>query len=231
MAVAYLAHSVGEAIGANSLLLRIGAYYHDIGKMETPKNFIENQYNSKNPHDSLDPWESTELIINHVKHGIKIGMGSRLPRALVDLILQHHGTQLIEYFYGVAAKNQLRATLNKADFRYPGPKPQSNEAAILMIVDAAEAASRSMQDPTRSKLDKMVQLIVGQRIADGQFSECNLTTRDISKIVRALVEALEASLHSRIRYPWQEKARVKKRTRWTFGIGEKESEARSSFKM
>jgi membrane-associated HD superfamily phosphohydrolase len=199
--------------------------------METPKNFIENQYNSKNPHDSLDPWESTELIINHVKHGIKIGMGSRLPRALVDLILQHHGTQLIEYFYGVAAKNQLRATLNKADFRYPGPKPQSNEAAILMIVDAAEAASRSMQDPTRSKLDKMVQLIVGQRIADGQFSECNLTTRDISKIVRALVEALEASLHSRIRYPWQEKARVKKRTRWTFGIGEKESEARSSFKM
>jgi membrane-associated HD superfamily phosphohydrolase len=175
--------------------------------------------------------ESTELIINHVKHGIKIGMGSRLPKALVDLILQHHGTQLIEYFYGIAAKNQLRATLNEADFRYPGPKPQSNEAAILMIVDAAEAASRSIQDPTRSRLDKMVQLIVGQRIADGQFSECNLTTRDIAKIVRALVEALEASLHSRIRYPWQEKAREKKRTRWTFGIGEKGPEARNSFRM
>ena len=231
MAVAYLAHSVGEAIGANSLLLRIGAYYHDIGKMETPKNFIENQYNSENPHDVLDPWESTELIINHVKHGIKIGMGSRLPRALVDLILQHHGTQRIEYFYGIAAKSKLRETLNEADFRYPGPKPQSNEAAILMIADAAEAASRSMQDPTRSKLYKMVQLIVGQRIADGQFSECDLTTRDIFKIVRALADALEASLHSRIRYPWQEKAKVKKRTHWTFGSSEKEPEARSSFKM
>jgi putative nucleotidyltransferase with HDIG domain len=188
MAVAYLAHSVGEAIGANSLLLRIGAYYHDIGKMETPKNFIENQYNSENPHDVLDPWESTELIINHVKHGTKIGMGSRLPRALVDLILQHHGTQRIEYFYGIAAKSRLR-------------------------------------------LDKMVQLIVGQRIADGQFSECDLTTRDISKIVRALADALEASLHSRIRYPWQEKTKVKKRTHWTFGIGEKEPEARNSFKL
>ncbi|MDH3882703.1 MAG: HDIG domain-containing protein [Desulfobacterales bacterium] len=231
MAVAYLAHSVGEAIGANSLLLRIGAYYHDIGKMETPKNYIENQYNSENPHDLLDPWESTELIINHVKNGVKMGMGSRLPRALVDLILQHHGTQLIEYFYGIAAKNRTRVTLNKADFRYPGPKPQSNEAAILMIADAAEAASRSMQDPTRSKLDKMVQLIVGQKIADGQFSECNLTTRDIFKMVCTLGDALEASLHSRIRYPWQEKAKVKKRTRWTVGIGEKEPEPRSSFKM
>jgi len=231
MAVAYLAHSVGEAIGANSLLLRIGAYYHDIGKMETPKNFIENQYNSENPHDSLDPWESTELIIDHVNHGIKIAMSSRLPKALVDLILQHHGTQLIEYFYDIAAKNQPRATLNEADFRYPGPKPRSNEAAILMIVDAAEAASRSMQDPTRSRLQKMVQLIVAKRIADGQFSECDLTTRHISKIVRALVDALEASLHSRIRYPWQEKAKVKKRTGWTVGTDEKESEAHSSFKM
>jgi putative nucleotidyltransferase with HDIG domain len=231
MAVAYLAHSVGEAIGANSLLLRIGAYYHDIGKMETPKNFIENQYNSENPHDLLDPWESTELIINHVKNGVKMSLGSRLPSALVDLILQHHGTQLIEYFYGIAAKDQPREALNKADFRYPGPKPQSNEAAILMIADATEAASRSMQDPTRRRLDKMVQLIVGQRIADGQFSECDLTTRDISKIVRALGDALEASFHSRIRYPWQEKSKAKKRTRWTFGSNEKEPEARSSFKM
>ena len=231
MTVAYLAQLVGEAIGANSLLLRIGAYYHDIGKMETPKNFIENQYNSENPHDFLDPWESTELIINHVKHGIKIGMGSRLPRAIVDLILQHHGTQLMEYFYSIAAENQPNETLDEADFRYPGPRPQSIEAAIIMIVDAAEAASRSMQDPTRSKLENMVQLVVGKRIADEQFSECDLTTRDISKIVRALVDALEASFHSRIRYPWQEKAPVKRRTRWTFGMSDKNPQARSSFKM
>lgn len=231
MTVAYLAQSVGEAIGANSLLLRVGAYYHDIGKMETPKNFIENQYNSENPHDVLDPWESTELIINHVKHGIKIAMGSRLPRAIVDLILQHHGTQLMEYFYNIAAKNQPKQTIDKADFRYPGPKPQSIEAAILMIVDAAEAASRSMQDPTHIKLEKMVQLIVGKRIADEQFSECDLTTRDIPIIVRALVDALEASSHSRIRYPWQEKAPVNQKTRWRFETGEKEVQSSSSFKM
>ena len=231
MTVAYMAQLVGEAIGANSLLLRVGAYYHDIGKMERPKNFIENQYNSENPHDLLDPWESTELIINHVKHGIKMGMSSRLPRAIVDLILQHHGTQLMEYFYSIAAKDQGEARLDKRDFRYPGPKPQSIEAAILMIVDAAEAASRSMQDPTRGKLEKMVELIVGKRIADGQFSECDLTTRDISKISGALVNALEASFHSRIRYPWQEKRPVKGRSRWTFGMSEKNPRTRSSFKM
>jgi putative nucleotidyltransferase with HDIG domain len=231
MTVAYLAQLVGEAIGANSLLLRVGAYYHDIGKMETPKNFIENQYNSENPHDLLDPWESTELIINHVKQGIKIGMSSRLPRAIVDLILQHHGTQLMEYFLSIAAKDRAEATLDKSDFRYPGPKPQSIEAAILMIVDAAEAASRSMQDPTRGKLEKMVELIVGKRIADGQFSDCDLTTRDISKITLALVNALEASFHSRIRYPWQEKTPVKRRSRWTFGMSDKNPQTRSSFKM
>jgi putative nucleotidyltransferase with HDIG domain len=231
MTVAHLSQLVGEAIGANSLLLRVGAYYHDIGKMETPKNFIENQYNSENPHDLLDPWESTELIINHVKQGIKIGMSSRLPRAIVDLILEHHGTQLMEYFYSIAVKDRAAATIDKADFRYPGPKPRSIEAAILMIVDAAEAASRSMQDPTRAKLEKMVEVIVGKRIADGQFSQCDLTTRDLSKISRALVDALEASLHSRIRYPWQEKSPVKRRSRWAFGMSEKNPQTRSSFKM
>ena len=232
MTVAYLAQSVGEAIGANLLLLRVGAYYHDIGKMDTPKNFIENQYNSENPHDLLDPWQSAELIINHVKNGLKIGMESRLPRAVVDLILQHHGTQLIEYFYNLADREYSRSTLHEADFRYPGPRPQSIEAAILMIVDAAEAASRSMQDPSRSKFEKMIQLIIVKRMNDGQFSECDLTTRDLSDIKDALLDALEASFHSRIQYPWQEKEKFKKnRRRWSFGSGEREKEARSSFKM
>ena len=231
MTVAYLAQSVGEATGANLLLLRVGAYYHDIGKMDSPKNFIENQYNSENPHDLLDPWESAELIINHVKNGSKIAMESRLPKAVVDLILQHHGTQLIEYFYNLAAKDHTSATLDREDFRYPGPRPQSIEAAILMIVDAAEAASRSMQDPSRSKFEKMIQLIIVKRINDGQFSNCDLTTRDLSKIEDALLNALEASFHSRIQYPWQEKEKAKRRSRWTFGIGEKEPRARNSFKM
>ena len=231
MTVAYLAQSVGEAVGANLLLLRVGAYYHDIGKMDTPKNFIENQYNSENPHDLLDPWQSAELIINHVNNGLKISRESRLPRAVVDLILQHHGTQLIEYFYNLAGRDYNRATLDEEDFRYPGPRPQSIEAAILMIADAAEAASRSMQDPSRSKFEKMIQLIIVKRINDGQFGECDLTTRDLSKIKDALLEALEACFHSRIQYPWQEKEKAKKKSRWTFGIGERETEARSSFKI
>jgi putative nucleotidyltransferase with HDIG domain len=222
MTVAYLSQGVGEAIGANTLLLRIGAYYHDIGKMQKPKNFIENQTNNENPHDFMDPWESTQLIINHVKQGMKIAIDSGLPRAVVDLIMQHHGSQLIEYFYSLAAKDQPRETIDEADFRYPGPKPQSVEAAILMIVDAAEAASRTMQNPNRIKLEKMVQLIVGKRIADGQFSQCDLTTREISKIVGALVKALEVSFHARIRYPWQEKVAVKKKSGGRFAIGEKD---------
>jgi putative nucleotidyltransferase with HDIG domain len=164
MTVAYLSQVVGEATGANALLLRIGAYYHDIGKMETPKNFIENQFNTENPHDRLDPWESTELIVNHVRNGMKIAMDSGLPRAVVDLIVQHHGTHRLEYFFSLAAKDQPREILDETDFRYPGPKPQTTEAAILMIVDAAEAASRTMQDPTRLKLERMVRLIVGKRI-------------------------------------------------------------------
>ena len=233
MTVAHLAQVVGEAIGANSLLLRIGAYYHDIGKMEVPKNFIENQFNSPNPHDLLDPWESTELIINHVKSGIKIAMTAGLPRTVVDLIVQHHGTQLMEYFFSLATKEQPRETLDELDFRYPGPKPQSAEAAILMIVDSVEAASRTMQDPTRTKLKKMVQLIVGKRIADGQFSQCDLTTRDISKIVRVLVDALEVSFHTRIRYPWQEKVTAQRKSSWSFRLGGKDKPppSRKSFKM
>ena len=233
MTVAYLSQVVGEATGANSLLLRIGAYYHDIGKMETPKNFIENQFNSENPHDQLDPWESTELIINHVRNGMKMAMHSGLPRAVVDLIVQHHGTHRLEYFFSLAAKDQPREIIDESDFRYPGPKPQSTEAAILMIVDAAEAASRTMQDPTRLKLEKMVRLIVGKRIEDGQFSECDLTTRDISKIVQALVDSLEVSFHSRIRYPWQEKAAAKQGSQWTIGrsVRGKQPQSRDSFKM
>ncbi|MGD9279881.1 MAG: HDIG domain-containing protein [Desulfobacterales bacterium] len=233
MTVAYLSQVVGEATGANSLLLRVGAYYHDIGKMVAPKNFIENQFNNENPHDLLDPWESSKLIVNHVRNGMKMAMDSGLPRAVVDLIVQHHGTHRLEYFFSLAAKDQPREIIDEADFRYPGPKPQSTEAAILMIVDAVEAASRTMQNPTRPKLEKMVRLIIGKRIEDGQFSECDLTTRDISKIVQALVDALEVSFHSRIRYPWQEKAAAKKGSSWTFGSSDRNKRPQSgtSFKM
>jgi putative nucleotidyltransferase with HDIG domain len=217
MTVAVLAQSAGEATGADTQLLRIGAYYHDVGKMMNPKFFIENQFNGENPHDVLAPLESARLIVNHVRRGMKIGQESGLPKVVVDLVLQHHGTQLMEYFYNIAANSYPGSKIREEDFRYPGPKPQSVEAAILMIADAVEAASRSLEEPTRQKFEKMVRLILVKRVVDGQFSECDLTSRDLSKIIRALVDALEASFHSRIRYPWQEKKPLPKKTTWKIG--------------
>lgn len=228
MMVAYLAQSAGEAIGANTLLLRIGAYYHDIGKMKNPGYFIENQFNGENPHDILDPEESANIIIDHVRYGMKMGQESGLPKVVTDLILQHHGTHLIEYFYNLATKANLSVSIQEDDFRYPGPKPQSIEAAILMIADAVEAASRSLKDPTRTKFEKMVRLILVKRIVDGQFSECDLRTRDLEKIVQSLVDSLEASFHSRIRYPWQSTAKPPKKGNWRIGgTGAKEKKDRA----
>jgi putative nucleotidyltransferase with HDIG domain len=217
MAVAYLAQSVGEAIGADTQLLRIGAYYHDIGKMMNPKFFIENQFKSDNPHDGLEPLESARIIIKHVRHGMRIGQESGLPKVVVDLIVQHHGTQLMEYFYNIAAKSYPQSTMQEKDFRYPGPRPQSVEAAILMIADAVEVASRSIADPTRKKFKKMVRLILVKRLVDGQFSECDLTSRNLSKIVKTLVDALEASFHTRLPYPSQEKKAPPQKTDWRIG--------------
>jgi putative nucleotidyltransferase with HDIG domain len=207
MTVAYLAHTVGQAIGANTLLLRVGAYYHDIGKMADPEIFSENQSGWKNPHDDLDPQESARLIINHVTHGAKIALEMKLPEVVVGLIVQHHGTQLVEYIYNKAIKTREGDEVRKEDFRYPGPKPQSVEAAVLMIVDAVEATYRSIEGPTREKIEKMIRLLIVKRVADGQFDECNLSTRYLARIVRVLVDSLEASFHSRVLYPWQEKGK------------------------
>jgi putative nucleotidyltransferase with HDIG domain len=217
LTVAYLAQAVGEAIGADTLLLRIGAYYHDIGKMMNPTLFTENQVNNENPHDALEPRESTKVIANHVRYGMRLGQESGLPKVAVDLVSQHHGTQLMEDYYNMAAQTYPKSTIRKQDFRYPGPKPQSVEAAILMISDTVEAASRILEDPTRKKFEKMVRLILIKRIVDGQFAECDLSSRDLSKIVRALVDALEASIHSRHRHPWQEKKLGPKKTGWRIG--------------
>jgi len=232
MAVAYLAQSVGEAVGADTRLLRIGAYYHDVGKMVNPKFFIENQFSGENPHDVLEPRESSKLILNHVRRGMKIGQEAGLPNVVVDLILQHHGTQLIEYFYNIAAKTYPNSTIREEEFRYPGPKPQSVEAALLMVCDAIEAASRSLLDPNRKEFRKMVRLILVKRIVDGQFSECDLSSRDLSKIVKALVDALEASFHSRIQYPWQEKKKPPpSKTDWTVEKGDEREQKDSSFRL
>jgi putative nucleotidyltransferase with HDIG domain len=205
MSVAYLVQAVGEAIGANVMLLRLGAYYHDIGKMAEPKFFVENQTGGRNPHEELDPRESAKIIINHVVNGETMAKEMKLPEAISDLIPQHHGTHLVEYFYNKAAKASHEAVVSVGDFRYPGPKPRSIEGAILMIADAVEAASRSLEEPSREKIEKMIRLIVMKRINDGQFDECDLSTRQLARIIETLAGALEASMHSRVAYPWQEK--------------------------
>jgi hypothetical protein len=205
MTMASLAQAAGEAVGANTLLLRTGAYYHDIGKMGNPMFFSENQSGGENPHDKLDPSESARIIINHVLHGEQIGTETGLPEVIVDMIKQHHGTLFVEFFYNKAVKANNGPKPRKKDFRYPGPKPQSLEAAILMIVDSVEATFRSMEAPAQEQIEKMILLNIVKRIADGQFDECNVSTRDIAKIVGTLTHSIEATFHSRITYPWQEK--------------------------
>ena len=231
MTVAHLAQAAGEAIGANTLLLRIGAYYHDIGKMANPGYFIENQFNGENPHDILEPEESANLIVDHVRNGLKFGQESGLPRVVVDMILQHHGTHLIEYFYNLATKSNPQKSIRKDDFRYPGPKPQSNEAAILMIADAVEAASRSLNEPNRKNFEKMIRHVLVERLVDGQFSECELTTGDLEKIVRSLVDSLEASFHSRIRYPWQQNSPRPKKGSWRINKANEKGRKDRSFRL
>jgi putative nucleotidyltransferase with HDIG domain len=206
MTVAHLASTLGEAIGANSLLLRVAAYYHDIGKTLNPDLFVENLFGRNTPHEALPAKESTRIIMEHVKDGQKLARQAGLPEVVVDFIPQHHGTLLVEYFYDKALKENPGAVINEKDFRYPGPKPQSVEAAILMIVDAVEATSRTIEEPTREKIEAMIRHIIVNRITDGQFDECNFSTREIAQIVTALVRSLEAAFHTRVEYPWQQKA-------------------------
>lgn len=205
IAVASLAQTVGEAVGANTLLLKVGAYYHDIGKLKNPGMFAENQFRTKNSHEKLEPLESGRIIIDHVKNGKMIAEDIGLPEEVIDLILQHHGTQLVEYFYDKAMKNNPESFPRKEHYRYRGPKPQRVEAAILMIVDAAEAALRSVSEPNRGEIEKVIRYVVEKRLAEGQFDECEVTTRDLAKIIESLTNALEAQFHSRVMYPWQEK--------------------------
>jgi cyclic-di-AMP phosphodiesterase PgpH len=204
MTVAHLVEAAGETVGANTLLLRAGAFCHDVGKSAAPRFFVENQFNGKNPHDEMDPLESAKIILDHVRKGRRLAIEAGIPDIVVDFIPQHHGTLLVEYFFHKASKSGHAVTPREEDFRYPGPKPQSVEAAILMICDAVEAASRTLHDPTRENLRKMILVIMESRLADGQFEECDLTTRDMGKIAQALTDALAASFHTRVEYFWQQ---------------------------
>jgi cyclic-di-AMP phosphodiesterase PgpH len=203
--VGAIAESAAERIGADSLLVRIGAYFHDIGKMLKPHYFVENQVGTANRHAKLAPAMSTLIIIGHVKDGVDLGRQHHLPEPIIDLIEQHHGTTLVEYFYYEANRrsgnNPDGSSVPESAFRYPGPKPQTKEAAILMVADAVESASRTLSDPTPSRIEGLVSELVDKRLRDGQFDECGLTLREIAEIRESLIKSLIGIYHGRVKYP------------------------------
>ncbi len=202
--VANLAEEAAKQIGANSLLCRVGAYFHDIGKMCKPEYFVENQTDG-NKHTSLNPQMSTLIILSHVKDGVELAREHRLPQRIVDFIEQHHGTTLVEYFYEQARRQQVEAgnspDLNQGNFRYPGPRPQSKETAVLMLADACESASRTLVDPTPARIENLVREISRKKLYDGQFDECSLTLRELRLIEISLIKTINAMFHARVKYP------------------------------
>jgi len=208
--VASIAEAAADSIGARGLLVRVGAYFHDIGKMLKPGYFIENQGQGGNQHDALVPAMSTLVIIAHVKDGADLARQNRLPQRIIDFIEQHHGTTLVEYFYRQAQKkSQDEADNAKVDenrFRYPGPKPQTREAGVLMLADAVESASRALVEPTPSRIENLVEELTRKRLDDGQFDECGLTLQELHTIGESLIKSLTAVYHGRVKYPDQETA-------------------------
>jgi len=207
MLVGTLAEAGAEVIGANSLLARVGCYYHDIGKMNKPEYFAENQRDiAKSKHNTLNPSMSKTIILAHTKNGIDLAKQYKLPQCIIDFIPQHQGTTLVQYFYQKALENRKDSEIiSEEDFRYPGPKPQIKETAIAMIADSVEAASRSLKNPTTSSLKGMVDKIIEGKFRDAQFDECDLTFKGLTKIRDRFVHVLTGIFHSRVAYPENKK--------------------------
>jgi cyclic-di-AMP phosphodiesterase PgpH len=208
--VASIAQAAADRIGANGLLVRVGAYFHDIGKMLKPQYFIENQSDRSNRHESLVPAMSTLIIIAHVKDGADLARQHHLPQSVIDFIMQHHGTTLVEYFFDRAHRRSESdpdaAEVDEVSFRYPGPKPQTKEAAVLMIADAVEGATRSLHDPAPSRIENLVHEIALKRLLDGQFDECGITLKELHLVQESIVKSLIAMYHGRVKYPDQKTA-------------------------
>ena len=197
--VANLADAACEAIGANGLLARVGCYYHDIGKTKRPNFFIENQMQLENPHDRLPPDKSANIIISHVTDGTSILKKYNMPKEIIQIAEQHHGTTLLKFFYHKA--NQAGEDVLEEDYRYPGPKAQSKESAIIGIADSVEAAVRSLSQPTPETIESLVKKIVTDRLQDGQLNECDLTLKELETVSHSFCETLKGIFHSRIEYP------------------------------
>ncbi len=196
-----LAEAAADVIGADPVTVRVGAYYHDIGKIKRPYFFVENQFGGENPHDKIAPTLSTLIVTSHVKDGLELCREYKLPSIISDIVVQHHGTLLASYFYHRATEGDHSECIIESDFRYEGPKPQTKEAALIMIADACEAAVRSISKPNSNRIEAMVRKIIRERLNDGQFDECNLMLRDLTEIGDVYIRILSSMFHSRIEYP------------------------------
>jgi cyclic-di-AMP phosphodiesterase PgpH len=208
--VGSIAEAAAESIHARGLLVRVGAYFHDIGKMLKPNYFAENQGPDDNRHEALAPAMSTLVIIAHIKDGADLARQHRLPPPIIDLIAQHHGTTRVEFFYDRATEQQQAdpngGEVDESSYRYPGPKPQTKEAAVLMLADAVESASRTLVDPTPARIESLVREIAEYRLHGGQFDESGLTLRELRTIEKSMVMSLTSIYHGRIKYPEQRSA-------------------------
>ncbi|NLX01258.1 MAG: HDIG domain-containing protein [Syntrophomonadaceae bacterium] len=199
--VGNLAEAAAEPIGANPLLVRVGAYYHDIGKIKRTDYFVENQRGFDNPHEKIAPALSALIITSHVREGVELAREAHIPQDIIDFIEQHHGTSLAKYFYSRALEEDREGTLSEDTFRYEGPKPQSKEVALVMLADSVEAGVRSLQDPTPDKIKNMVRRIIQDKLNDGQLESCDLTFKDLDVIANSFCKSLEGLYHKRIEYP------------------------------
>ncbi|QOR35593.1 HDIG domain-containing protein [Clostridium sp. 'deep sea'] len=197
-----LAEAAAEAVGADPLLARVGAYYHDIGKLKRPGFFVENQLDGNNPHDKYTPSLSALVIMSHVKDGVELAKEEKLPEQVIDMIKQHHGTTLVSYFYHKAVnQNESEDSIREADYKYDGPRPQTKEAGIIMLSDAIEAAVRSLKRRSPAKVEEVVRKIIKSRLQDGELDECDLTMRDLEKLAETYIRVLSGVYHNRIAYP------------------------------
>jgi hypothetical protein len=189
-------------VGANALLARIGAYYHDIGKLEKSEYFSENQPIDESKHDALSPSMSKLIIMNHVKEGVELAKKYKLSPPLIDFITQHHGNSLVYYFYRKALETlEEDKNVQEEGFRYPGPKPSTKETAIVLLADSVEAACRALKEPTPSRIEEVVHKIINNKFIDGQLDACDLTLKDLEQISAVFIHILSGIYHSRINYP------------------------------
>ncbi|MCC6398161.1 MAG: HDIG domain-containing protein [Bacteroidetes bacterium] len=217
MTIASLAEAAASAVGANEVLVRVGAYFHDIGKVEKPTYFVENQKSSRSRHDKLSPRMSSLIIAAHVKDGIALAREYKLPEEVIDFIPMHHGTTRIDYFYSKALKLAESSDdetkldeINEQDYRYPGPRPQSKETGIMMLADAVEATVRTIEDPTPQRLGDAIDEMVKRRLDEGELDECPLTLKDLTRIKAAFLGVLVGIYHTRVKYPETPKPRIRR---------------------